>query len=96
MKAQKRVSLIEEWSNPFQRAEERVSLSSGQQVPEDVKQDLLNAREIGEKQLKEFIDNRILSDKVGFYESIKRLKLKTFTSLKVKKNNQSQGKRTHN
>ena len=92
MKAQKRVSLIEEWSNPFQRAEEFVSLSSGQQVPEDVKQDLLNARKIGEKQLKEFIDNRILSDKVGFYESIKRLKLKTFTSLKVKKTTKVKGK----
>ena len=60
-------------------------MSSGQQILEDVKQDLLNARKIGEKQLKEFIDNRILSDKVGFYEPIKRLKLKTFTSLKVKK-----------
>ena len=46
MKVQKCVSLIEEWSNPFQRAQELVSLSSGQQAPEDIKQDLLNARKI--------------------------------------------------
>ena len=59
MKVQKCVSLIEEWSNPFQRAQEHVSLSSGQQAPEDIKQDLLNARKIGEKQLREFINNRI-------------------------------------
>ena len=60
-------------------------MSSRQQAPEDVKQDLLKARKIGEKQLQEFTDNWILSDKVGFYEPVKRLKLKTFTSLKVKK-----------
>ena len=65
------------------RAEELVSLSSGQQAPGDVKQDLLKARKIGEKELREFIDNRILSDKVGFYEPNKCLKLKTFTSLTV-------------
>ena len=46
MKVQNSVSLIEEWSNSFQRAEELVSLSSGQQAPEDVKQDLLKARQI--------------------------------------------------
>ena len=51
MKVQKCVSLIEEWSNPFQRAEELVSLSSGLQAPEDVKRNLLNTRKIGEKQL---------------------------------------------
>ena len=46
MKVQNSASLIEEWSNSFQRAEELVSLSSGQQTPEDVKQDLLKARKI--------------------------------------------------
>ena len=45
MKVQIFVSLIEKWSNPFQRAEELVSFS------EDVKQDLLKARKIVEKQL---------------------------------------------
>ena len=34
-----------------QRAEELVSLSSGQQAPGDVKQDLLKARKIGQKEL---------------------------------------------
>ena len=85
MRVQKSVSLLEEWSNLFQRAEELISLSSGQQAPEDVKKDLLKTRKTGETQLQEFIDNRILSDKVGFYKPIKRLMLKTFTSLKVKK-----------
>ena len=79
------VSLIEEWSNPFQRTEELTSLSSGVQAPEDVKQDLLNAKSTGENQLQQFIDKRVSSDTVGFYEPIKRLKLQTFTSLEVKK-----------
>ena len=69
-------------------------MSSRQQAPEDVKQDLLKARKIGEKQLQEFIDNWILSDKVGFYKPVKRLKLKTFTSLKVKKQPKSREKNT--
>ena len=37
MKVHKYVSLIQQRSNPFQRAEELVSLSFGQQAPEDVK-----------------------------------------------------------
>ena len=92
MKVQKCASLIEEWLNLFQKAEELVFLLSGQQAPEDLKQDLLKERKIGEKQPQEFIDNRILSDKVGFCEPIKRLKLKTFTSLKVKKTTRVKGK----
>ena len=88
MKVRKCVSLTKEWSNPFQRAEELISLSFGQQAPEDVKQNLLKASKIGEKQLQEFFDNRILSNKVGFYEPIKLLKLKNLTSLKVKKKRQ--------
>ena len=85
MTVRKCVSLTKEWSNPLQRAEELISLSSGQQAPEDVKQNLLKAKKIGEKQLQEFFDNRILSNKVGFYEPIKRLKLKNLTSHKGKK-----------
>ena len=85
MKVQKCESLIEEWSNLFRRAEELVSFSSGQQSLENVQQDLLKARKIREKQLQEFIDNRILSYKVEFYEPIKRLGLKISTSLEIKK-----------
>ena len=85
MKVQKCESLIEEWSNLFRRAEELVSFSSGQQSLENVQQDLLKARKIREKQLQEFIDNRILSYKVELYEPIKRLGLKISTSLEIKK-----------
>ena len=85
MKVRKCVSLTKEWSKPLQRAEELISLSSGQQAPEDVKQNLLKASKIGEKQLQEFFDNRILCNKVGFLEPIKLLKLKNPTSPKVKK-----------
>ena len=85
MTVRKCVSLTKEWSNPLQRAEELISLSSGQQAPEDVKQNLLKASKIGEKQLQEFFDNRILCNKVGFLEPIKLLKLKNLTSPKVKK-----------
>ena len=85
MKVQKCESLIEEWSHLFRRAEELVSFSSGQQSLENVQQDLLKARKIREKQLQEFIDNRILSYKVELYEPIKRLGLKISTSLEIKK-----------
>ena len=52
---QKCVSLIEEWSNPFQRAEKLVPLSSGQQAPGDVKQDMLKVKKIGEKNYKNLL-----------------------------------------
>ena len=71
-----------------------LSLSSGKQAPEDLKQDLLKAKKIGEKQLQDFIDNRVLSDRVGFYEPIKCLKLKAFRSIKVKKQAKSREKNT--
>ena len=52
---QKCVSLIEEWSNPFQRAEKLVPLSSGQQAPDGVKQDMLKVKKIGEKNYKNLL-----------------------------------------
>ena len=60
-----------------------VSLFSGVNATEDVQRDLLKAESIGKTKAQEFIDNRIRQNNVGFYDTIKKNKLKTFSSLNV-------------
>jgi len=60
------------------------SLSTGKNVPEDVKKDLLRAKVVGESAAKNFVDER-LSKGSGFYDTIPKQKLKTFSMLQSKK-----------
>ena len=65
-----------------------VSFSSGTNASEEVQNDLLNAESVGKTKSKEFIDNRIKRNSVGFYDVIKKNQLKTFSTMKqVKKLN---------
>ena len=57
-------------------------LFSGINASEEVENDLLQAEALGRKQAKEFIDDRIKQNKTGFCDTIKKNKLKTFSSLK--------------
>ena len=52
-------------------------LSSGAPVPLDVEKDLLAAEQVGEESKMKFTHER-LEQKVGFFEPIKQLKLKSF------------------
>ena len=57
-------------------------LLSGISAPEEVQNDFLWAEAFGRKQAKEFIDDLIKQNKTGFYDTVKKNKLKTFSSLK--------------
>ena len=58
-----------------------ISLSSGINVQEYVWKDLLRAEQVGKFQAERFLEERIKSNDVGFYETIEKNKLKTFTSI---------------
>ena len=58
-----------------------ISRSYGISAQEDAQKDLLRAEQVGKLQAEIFIEERIKSNDVGFYETVKRNKLKTFTSM---------------
>ena len=74
-------NLLDTWPSMFITSECLISLSSGINAQEDVQKDLLRAEQVGKLQAERFIEERIKSNDVGFYETIKKNKLKTFTSL---------------
>ena len=68
------------WTNPFSNdPTDLVNISTGAVPPPDVCMDLLTAREKGEKAYG--LRATKLEEGVGFYESIPKLKLKTFSNL---------------
>ncbi len=73
------------WGNPFSPSESLINIASGLQATEEVQQDLLQAQSKGESALNAFLEQRIKTNVVPFYDPIKKCKLKTFSSLKVKK-----------
>ena len=66
--------------NPFEEME-LISLSSGVFPLENVAFDLLEAHTKGENKMEKFINERLVEQKVGFYEPLKRLKLGTLTKM---------------
>ena len=50
-----------------------------------MQQDLLKAEDVGRKQARNFINDRIKHHKVDFYDTIKKNKLKTFSTMKATK-----------
>ena len=81
-------NVLKQWQPIFSSSEAIVSLSSGVNASEEVQNDLLNAESVGKTKSKEFIDNRIKRNSVGFYDVIKKNQLKTFSTMKqVKKLN---------
>ncbi len=76
--------------NPFAcESDEITSLTSGIVAPEDVKLDLLKAKQIGERNSNEFIEKRLLTNEVPFHEPISGLGLKTFSDLVGKQKSQT-------
>ena len=70
-------------TNPF-AAEDHVNLcniSSGVVVTDDIAADLLHAYAIGELQFIQFVNERLKSSNVNFYDPLPKLKLKTFSAL---------------
>ena len=76
---------IVSFTNPFEvdQEEELFCLASGKPAPNDVREDLLQAYDRGQKAMEEFIQNRLVNKMVSFHDPIKRMKLKTFASVGV-------------
>lgn len=60
------------------------NLASGVVMPTDVSSRLLEAKKLGEKEMNAFIEKRINSNAVGFWEALPKMKIKTFASLAKK------------
>ena len=76
-------TIISLFINPFEEME-LISLSSGIIPTEKVTADLLDAELIGEGELVKFQKERLSDQNVNFYDTIKKLKLGTFTQLTAK------------
>jgi len=73
-------SLIERWNNPFIESKQLVSISTATEAPEDVTQDIIKAREIGEQPYKQFKEERLeaIQPKNKFHDPMKLKKAENF------------------
>ena len=80
-------SLIESWNNPFIESKQLVSISTATEAPEDVPQDLIKAREIGEQAYQQFREERIeaFKPKKKIHDPMKLTRLQTFPALSKKR-----------
>ena len=76
------MEVISQWRNPFETADDLVSLSSGSIASSALKEDLLKAEEKGKSALVSFVQDRLTSSAVGFLETLPRLKLGKFGEVK--------------
>lgn len=68
--------------NPFE-GKELISLTSGLSPSDEVISDLLSAKSKGESALKEFVQERLVDQRIGFFKPLSRLNLDSFTKLKT-------------
>ncbi|KAL1268455.1 hypothetical protein QQF64_033818 [Cirrhinus molitorella] len=74
------ISTLDSMLNPFDTHQNGiVCLSSGTVAAEEIMRDLLTAPEKGENAVKEFMDQRLLSQSVDIFAPINKQKLKTFS-----------------
>ncbi len=67
--------------NPFKESQELVSLTSGVVAPENIQNDLLKAKQVGENSVNETIKNRLLSLNVNLHDPMPKHNLGTFSKL---------------
>ena len=79
---QKVMEVISQRRNPFEMADNLVSLSSGSITSSALKEDLLKAEEKGKSALMSFVQDRLTNSAVGFFETLPRLKLGKFGEVK--------------
>ena len=87
-------SLIESWNNLFDQSQELSSISTAQKVPLNVANDLMRARQVGERAYQQLKTERIESStpKTKFHDPLELNKLKTFASLAKQKTVNSNGR----
>ena len=78
-------SIIKSWQNPFEHSEKFAGLSSQIEALPVVQKDLMNAATMGESTFKDFLQNLIESNNFGFYEPIKKNKLRSFNAAIITK-----------
>ena len=73
--------------NPFSNDQPQTlcNIATGVVAPENVSKDLTNACSTGRKAMMSFVEERLCKGTMPFYNAIHKLKLKTFSSVKVKK-----------
>ena len=72
-------------TNPFNLdSDALLNIATGIVLPEDVAQTLVHSTEKGRQQMKTFVEQRINSNAVGFWEPIPNMKIKTFSSANKK------------
>ena len=74
--------LIRNWRNPFEPSAELLSITSGYVASEGMKQDLLLAKEKGTTA---FIDERLVKNSTGFFQTLPKLKLGSFRDAQKKR-----------
>ena len=84
-RAERAVEVILNWGNPFKHKDCLINLCSGIQAPQELLDDVLNAKAIGMKSLTQFVENRIMKSGTSFYNRIKKNKLHTLACLQKKK-----------
>lgn len=87
-----------QFQNPFAMGSDRFDklfcLSSGLPASKEVEADLLLYIDKGETAAAEFIESRLVGKTVKFHDPMKKLRLKTFASMAVKKELKSSEKKT--
>ncbi|CAH3141995.1 unnamed protein product, partial [Porites evermanni] len=73
-------------TNPFEcdADNQLLNIATGVVLPPESAQRLLESTEIGKKNMEAFIQDRLNTNKVSFWEPLKQLKIKTFASTKKK------------
>ena len=67
------MEVITYWRNPSETSEELVSLFSGSIANESLKEDLLMAKEKGKSGLVSFVEDRLTTNTIGFFDKLPRL-----------------------
>ncbi|XP_057314196.1 uncharacterized protein LOC130655456 [Hydractinia symbiolongicarpus] len=73
------------WGSPFNSRDSLVQICSGVEATTVVEKNLLEAHSVGKKEMEEFVEKRIKSNEISFYDRIKKNRLKTFKDVAVKK-----------
>ena len=76
--------VISNWRNPFEPSEELLSLSSGYVDSESMKADLLLAKEKGTTALTAFVEERLVTNSTGFFQTLPKLKVGSFRDAQKK------------
>ena len=78
------LEVISNWRNPFEPSAELLSISSGYVASESMKQDLLLAKEKGTTALTAFVEERLVTNSTGFFQTLPKLKLGSFRDAQKK------------